>query len=43
MLALDHGGLHAELGRADRGDIAAGSAADDDQIEARIHLTPSRE
>ena len=35
-LALDHGGLEAELARADRGDIAARSAADDDHVIGRI-------
>ena len=33
MLALDDRGLHAELRRADRRDIAARPAADDDDIE----------
>jgi hypothetical protein len=33
MLALDDHGLHAELRGADRGDIAAGAAADDHEIE----------
>ena len=36
MLALDHGGLHAELGGADGGDIAARSSADDDEVETGI-------
>src|SRR3546814_17342388 len=36
MLALHHGRRHAALGLADRGEIAAGSAADDDQVEAGI-------
>ena len=36
MLALDDRGLHAELRGADRGDIAAGPAADDSQIECRL-------
>ncbi len=41
MLALDHGRLEAELGRADGGDIAAGAAADDDDVELCIshHIT----
>ena len=33
MLALDDRGLHAELRRADRRDIAAGPAADHDDVE----------
>ena len=33
---LDHGGLHPELGGADRGDVAAGSGADDDAVVGRI-------
>ena len=33
MLALDHGDLHSELRGADRRDIAAGAAADDDQVK----------
>src|SRR5205809_965134 len=33
MLAFDECGLHADLGRADRRDIAAGPAAEDDQVE----------
>jgi hypothetical protein len=33
MLALDQGGLHAELGAADRGDVAARTAADHDHVE----------
>ncbi len=36
MLALDDRGLHAELRRADGGDIAAGAGADDGEIEARV-------
>ena len=36
-----HGGLHAELGGADRGDIAARPAADDDQVECLVgHCGP---
>src|SRR5215217_7084858 len=31
-VALDHGGLHAELGGADGGDVAAGPRADDDAV-----------
>ncbi len=34
MLALDQRHLHAELCGPDGGDIAAGTAADDDQVEA---------
>ena len=33
VLALHQRGLHAELGGADRGDIAAGAAADHDEVE----------
>ena len=33
MLALDQRRLHPELRGADRGDIAARTAADDDEIE----------
>ncbi len=33
MLALDHRGLHAELRRADRRDVAARPAADKNGIE----------
>ena len=33
MLALDDGRLEAKLGGADRGDIAAGAGADDDDVE----------
>jgi hypothetical protein len=36
MLALHHGRLQAELGGADGRDIAAGAAADDDQIERSV-------
>ena len=40
MLALDDRGLHAELGGADRGDIAAGAGADDDEVEILFgHVT----
>ena len=35
-VTLDDRGLHTELGRANGGHIAAGSAADDDEIEFRI-------
>ena len=44
MFALDERGLQAELRRADGGDIAAGSAADDDDIvsvSAIVHCTTS--
>ena len=33
---LDHGGLEAELARADRCDIAARAGADDDDVKGRI-------
>jgi hypothetical protein len=33
LVALDHRRLHAELGRPDRGDIAAGTRAQHDEIE----------
>ena len=35
-LALDHGALEAELAGPDRRDIAAGAAADDDDVKGRI-------
>ena len=31
LVLLDHGGLHPELCRPDRGDVAAGARADDDE------------
>ena len=31
-LPFDDGGLQAELGGADRGDVAAGAGADDDDV-----------
>ena len=34
LVALDHGGLLAELGGADRGDVAAGAASDHDHVVA---------
>src|SRR5437868_1021383 len=34
---LDAGDAHAELRRADRGDIPAGTAADDDDVETLTH------
>jgi hypothetical protein len=40
MLALDNGGLHAELGGADGGDIAARSATDDDDVVSVCHGSP---
>ena len=40
MLALDQRRLHAELGRADRRDIAAGAAADHDEVEVLRHVHP---
>ena len=36
VLALHHRGLHAELRRADGGDVAAGAAAEHDQVEALV-------
>ena len=33
---LDHGGLEPELRRADRGDVAAGTGADDDDVEGSV-------
>ena len=44
MLALDQRRLHAELRGADRRDVAAGAAADDDQVELSIshRLSPVR-
>ena len=36
MIALDDGGLEAELRRADRGDIAAGTGADDEKVEGSV-------
>ena len=43
VLALHHRGLHAELRCADGGDIAAGSAAEHDEVEGLIshHSLPS--
>ncbi len=38
MLALDDGGLEAELRRADRRDIAAWAAADDEDVVRISHL-----
>ena len=32
LVLLDHGGLHAELGGADRGDVAARPGADHDAV-----------
>ena len=41
VLALDDGGLHAELGGADRRDIAARAATDDDEVELLVsHRRP---
>src|SRR5690606_32568540 len=40
VLALDDGGLHAELGSTDGGDVAAGSGADDDEIVCVSHGVP---
>ncbi len=37
---LDHGNLHAELRRAHRADISAGSGADDDEIVAGHDRNP---
>src|SRR3954471_6342047 len=38
---LDHGGLHAELGGADRGDVAARTRADDDAVVLGVsHRAP---
>jgi hypothetical protein len=38
---LDAGGLEAELGRTDGGDITARAAADDDDVEIVLaHLNP---
>jgi hypothetical protein len=39
---VDAGGLEAELRRADRGDIAAGTAADDDDVVGVSHPLSSR-
>ncbi len=36
IVALDDRGLEAELRRADRGDVAAGAGADDDDVEIRV-------
>src|SRR5437763_16272251 len=33
---FDHRGLEAELRRADRGDVAAGTGADDDDVEGSV-------
>ena len=41
MLALDDRGLEAELGGADRGDIAAGPRADHGEIEAASRSSPT--
>jgi hypothetical protein len=41
MLALDDGGLEAELGGPDGGDIAAGPGTDDDDVVSVRHLTPT--
>src|SRR5690606_29092499 len=38
VLALDNGGLHAELRGTDGGDVAAGSGADDDEIVCVSHV-----
>ena len=40
IFALDDRGLEAELRRADRGDVAAGPGADDDDVEGVCHLLP---
>ena len=37
LVALDHRGLLAELGGADRGDVAARATADDDHVERIRH------
>ena len=37
---LDAGDLHAELGGADRRDVAAGAGADDDEVETIGHDAP---
>ncbi len=39
QLALDHGGLETQLGGADRGHVAAGAAADDDDVEIHVCLS----
>ena len=41
QLALDDRGLEAELRRADRGDIAAGPGAEDDEVVSVSHCFPS--
>ena len=38
-----HGDLHAELGRADGADVAAGAGADDDEIVGSAMAVPSRD
>jgi len=40
VLALDEADLHAQLRAADRGDVAAGAAADDDEVELMRHDLP---
>ena len=42
-MLVDHGGPEAELRRSDRRDIAAGSSADDDEVEATVahSITPA--
>ena len=37
LVALDHGGLLAQLGGADRGDVPTGAPADDDHVEGICH------
>ena len=40
-LGFDENRVEAELARADRGDIAAGTAADDENLAAKlVHVTP---
>ena len=39
LVVLDDGGLLAQLGGADRGDVAAGAAADHDHVEGIWHRT----
>src|SRR3546814_19507414 len=36
LVALDDGGLEAQLGRADRRGIAAGAGAEDDDVETGV-------
>src|SRR5262249_59763712 len=40
LVLLDHRGLEPELRRADRADVAAGTAADDDEIVGHDEETP---